>query len=308
MNDEGGDGRRELSIPNAGVMAILTASGVLGDDDEVRVRGVAEICSLSSDGARRHRALFCTMDDRLTHVVSVCEVRAEAGADAMAVAAELSAQRVSLEKTLVGKWRGRGLSFHPYFPPYPFAEMTSVLDFERTSVAPLPQDLTYVKEDPSSPKAAVAEPAPRSLVDDGGGDGYVPRKKLSKRVIAAVKRDNERLSRCRLVSTEVLQEAAKERNAWEMVAGGLSSPRLGPRVPDYFSIALPGGAILIGTIGPWVPGVRCRLELIVTEDSSSGAVAESGDRRRKRLIGARSAEGLITGAALLQEATAAVAS
>jgi hypothetical protein len=278
-----------LSLSDAAV-----ASAIGSDRTADGAVGVAELCTMSADGLRRQRVVLCEQEGILTHVVAICEVRGN-GPKALALARELGGTRARLQDSLVGHWSGTGTSLHPYFPPYPTAEMKSTVDMFRVSEAPKPRELTYVKDDVSSASAAMASSStpPRSAV-------LRPRQreKLSKRVTAALKRDEARLAACRLVCAELLQGAEGEQTAWEEARGGLRSPRLGPRAPDYFALALPGGGAIVTAIGRWEPGVRCRVELI----HASELQAESNDgTARARLIGARNVDGNFTGIALLSE-------
>lgn len=283
----------ELSLSDSVVKSVLSESGRSVDGDgSGELKGVAEVCIMSQDGSTRHRTLLYTQSDVLTYIVSVCETRSDDNATFLP-----SADHSSLISSLLGRWRGRGMSLHPYFPTMPLSTMTSVHDFEVAPAAPAPQDLTYVKEDLSSSRAAL-DGLSRSRSASQEAEKQPQKQKLSKRVVQALKRDAARLAACRLSSNETLQDVMTERTAWQMVEGGLYSPRLGPRVPDYFALALPGGAVVLASIGKWKPGVRSRLEVVLPEGSASGA---EGDKKRTRMIGARSMEGDFTGIALIRE-------
>jgi hypothetical protein len=251
-------------------------------EDMSSARGVAEVCMMSDCGEKRHRNIICCVDGQLTHVVSLCEVRGT-DADSAIECRKLAREHASVD-ALLGMWNGKGVSLHPYFPPLAVSEMISELNAVAMERAPEPQDLTYLKEDMSSEESALStdrESLPPSRQR---------REKLSKRVQAALARDSERVGRCRLVTTEVLQSILREVSAWESCASALRSPRLGPWAPDYFALALPGGSVLIAPVGIWQLRVRSRVELV-----------QATRPARRRLIASRSSQGSVTGAALVRE-------
>jgi hypothetical protein len=278
----GSPGSSALTVSDEALASIIASADPTPTTETTT--GVAELCAMGGDGLRRQRVILCDQGGDLTHIVVLCEVNGT-GPEAVASARVFAAERAMLTESLLGVWAGNGTSLHPYFPPYPVAEMKSSVDMSRVASPPEPRSLTYVKEDTTTAPAAMGASVARSVKAG-------QREKLSKRVVAALRRDAVRLSRCNYVCTEELQGAQAERTAWEkMTRGGLYSPRLGPRAPDYAALALPGGGAVVVSVGKWVPGVRCRVELV---QKAEGGV-------RKRLVGARSAEGVVTGAALLSE-------
>lgn len=297
------DTENDCGVPDGGLsISDECLSSLIGMDSERIgcVSGVAELCVVenNSGGTKRHRAVLCTVGEQLSYVLSIAEVQGTGSAAELA-AAEFASQIANIQDVLVGIWRGHGTSLHPHFPPFPISDMTSLNEFECLRSAPPPQDMTYLKEDFSSAPAAVSTRAPRSAgrPEESGG-----RTKLSKRVVAALKHDARRLSRCRFVGTDILQEAVKERHAWEMLRSALRSPRLGPHAPDYVTIPLPGGSLLSMALGKWNPQMRNRVELLVATEAGGGNdVGDVACRQRTRLIAARSPDGVITGAGLLLE-------
>jgi hypothetical protein len=271
-----------LSISDA---MLATLVGESSADEPTEVRGVAEICIVGDCGTQRRRTVLCAVNGHVTHVISLCEAR---GVDPKATAAcrRMMEEFASME-SILGTWTGKGVSLHPFFPPLAISEMTSELDLILVDRAPEPQTLTYLKEEMSNETTAL----------ETDGESVPPsrqnRDKLSKRVQAALARDGVRLSRCRVLSTEMLQSIMRESCAWESRSSALRSPRLGPWAPDYFALSLPGEVVLIAAIGPWQPRVRTRFELL-----------HATRPVRRRMIAARSTEGCVTGAALLREEVA----